>query len=391
MIINRPENELLLCCATTFGGPEKVSRIGKLTQGGINWSHLIGMARRNGVMPLLYWNLKKIDFEAIPETVFKEICDEYRINVIRNLMLTGRLFSLLDLFQDNDISCIPYKGPTLSVLAYGDIALRHFVDLDFIVHKNDVIRAKQLLLSEGYRPEYSLPRDQEVAYLQHECEYNFFHDKTRMLIELHWGIVQKYFSCHFDINKLWTDLRPVSVLNRQVITVSPEPLLLILCLHHGAKHQWGSLGWICDIAQLVRVCENLNWDSVLDQAFRSGVNRILFLGLSLAKEMLGADIPNEVDKRLLEDRAIPPLAEEVQKQIFSVSENMLRESERFLLHLRMRENLKDKAAYCLGRLFTSTQNDWPLLKLPTPLFPFYCLLRPFRLVKKFGRQALGLV
>jgi hypothetical protein len=390
MIVDRPENELLLCCATTFSSPEKLSRIRRLAQGGIDWPYLIRKARRHGVMALLYWNLKETHFETVPEGVLKELCNEYRINMIQNLFLTGKLFNLLDLFQANGVSAIPYKGPTLSVLAYGDISLRHFVDLDFIVRRHDVLRAKELLLSEGYRPEYALPPDQEAAYLHHECEYNFFDDHRRILIELHWDIVQKYFSCHFDVNKLWGDLKPVSLLNRQVMTLPPEQLLLILCLHNGGKHQWETLGWICDIAQLIGVRKDLDWERILDNAFRSGIERILFLGLYLAKDMLGAEVPDEMNRKLENDPAIPSLAEEVRKRIFAETENIPGEAERFVFYLRMRENFKDKMQYCFRRLFTPTETDWSLFRLPALLSAFYRFLRPIRLVKKFGRQALGL-
>jgi hypothetical protein len=390
MIVDRPENDLLLCCATTFGSPEKVSRIRRLTQGGIDWPYLIRTARRHGVMPLLYWNLKETHFETVPEGVMNELCNGYRINMIRNLFLTNKLFNLLDLFQSNGISVIPYKGPTLSAFAYGDICLRQFGDLDFMIRRDDVLRAKELLLSEGYRPEYVLPPDQELAYLQHECEYNFFHDHRNILVELHWDIVQKYFSCHFDVDKLWDDLKPVSLLGKEVMTLSPEKLLLVLCVHNGGKHQWGTLGWICDIAQLIGVRKDLDWERILDDAFRSGIERILFLGLYLTKSMLGVDIPNEINRRLMNDSAIPPLAEEVRKRIFTEAESFPGEAERFVFYLRMRERFKDKMQYCFRRLFTSTQTDWSLLKLPAPLFPLYRFLRPFRLVKKFGRQAFGL-
>jgi hypothetical protein len=390
MKTDQSENELLLSCTTMFGGHEKVAWINKLTQRDIDWTYLIRTARRHGVMPLLYWNLKETHVETMPEGVLKELRDEYRINMIRNLVLTAKLFSLVDLFQTNGISAIPYKGPTLSVLAYGDISLRHFGDLDFIVHKHEVLRAKELLLSEGYQPEYALLPDQEIAYLEHECEYNFFDDHRKILIELHWDIVQKYFSCHFDINKLWNDLEPVSLLGRQVMTISPEQLLLILCLHNGAKHQWETLGWIADVTQLISVHKDLDWEKVMNQAAELSIRRILFLGLYLAKDMLGADIPNEINKRLMNDKAIPSLAEEVRKRIFAETENIPGEAERFVFYLRMRENLKDKMQYCFRRLFTTTRTDWSLLRLPAPFFPFYRFLRPFRLVKKFGRQALGL-
>jgi hypothetical protein len=252
------------------------------------------------------------------------------------------------------------------------------------------MRAKELLLSEGYRSEYVLSQPQELAYLDHDCEYNFYHDKTRVLVELHWDIVQKYFSCHFGVDKLWEDLKPISLLGRQMMTVSPEQLLLILCLHNGGKHQWETLEWICDIAQLIGTREDLDWGMILDNAFRSRIERMLFLGLYLAKDMLGADIPNEINKRLMNDKGIPYLAKEVCKRIFTETVSLPAEAERFVFYLKMRENFRDKMQYCFRRLFTSTITDWSLLKLPAPLFPFYRFLRPFRLIKKFGRQALGL-
>jgi len=390
MVTNRPENDLLLCCATTSSSPEQLSQIRGLIQGDIDWTYLMRAARRHGVMPLLYCNLKKTHFETVPDGVVKELCNEYRINMIRNLFLTAQLFNLLDLFQDNGVSAIPYKGPTLSVLAYGDISLRHFGDLDFIVQKHDVLRVKELLLSEGYRPEYALPPDQEAAYLHHECEYNFFDDHRRILIELHWDIVQKYFSCHFDVKKLWGDLKPVSLLNRQVMTLPPEQLLLILCLHNGGKHQWETLGWIADVAQLTSIHKDMDWERVMNQAAESSMKRILFLGLYLARDMLGAKVPDEITSKLENDSAIPSLAKEVCKRIFTETESLPGEAERFVFYLRMRENLKDKMEYCFRRLFTSTITDWSLLRLPAPFFLFYRFLRPFRLVKKFGRQALGL-
>jgi hypothetical protein len=341
-------------------------------------------------MPLLYWNLKESHFETVPEGVVKELCNKYRINMTRNLFLTAKLFNLMDLFQSNGLSAIPYKGPTLSVLAYGDISLRQFVDLDFIVHKHDVLRAKELLLSEGYRPECALPPDQELAYLQHECEYSFVDDHRNIIVELHWDIVQKYFSCHLDVNKLWDDLKPVSLPGRRVMTVSPEQLLLILCLHNGGKHQWEMLGWICDIAQLIRIHRYLDWERILDNAFRSGIERILFLGLYLAKDMLGADLQEEINQKIMNDPTIPSLAKEIRKRTFTEAESLPGDAKRFVFYLRMRENIKDKVQYCFRRLFTSTRTDWSLLRLPAPLFPFYRFVRPFRLAKKLGRQALGL-
>jgi hypothetical protein len=50
-------------------------------------------------------------------------------------VLTAELCRLISLFAAADIAAIPYKGPVLGLFAYGNIALRRFVDLDVIVKK----------------------------------------------------------------------------------------------------------------------------------------------------------------------------------------------------------------------------------------------------------------
>ena len=390
MKMKRIENDLLLCCASPFDGLAKAGRIKELIERDIDWPYILRTARRHGLIPLLYQNLKEMHPEDMPEGITVSLRDQFREISISNLLLTSHMVKLLDLFQSNTIAAIPYKGPILGLQAYGDVCLRQFCDLDFLIHKHNFIKAKELLRSQGYEPEYHLSPAEESIYLRNECEYNFCSVNRKGFVELHWDIVQKYFSCHFDVNKLWDDLKPISLLNRHVMTVSPEHLLLILCLHSGGKHQWEMLEWICDIAHLIGVRKELDWEKILDNAFGSGIERILLLGLYLAKSMLGAGIPNEINKRLMNDTVIISLAEEVRKRIFAEAENPPGEAQRFFFYLRMRENVKDKMQYCFRRLFTSTNTDWALLRLPAPLFFFYRFLRLFRLVKKFGRQALGL-
>ena len=45
------------------------------------------------------------------------------------------------------------KGPALAEQLYCDITLRSYMDLDIIVLKKDLVRAKELLSKEGYSPE----------------------------------------------------------------------------------------------------------------------------------------------------------------------------------------------------------------------------------------------
>ena len=80
--------------------------------------------------------------------------------------MTGELLRLLTLFESAGIPAIPYKGPLLASLVYGKIARRQFCDLDILVRKRGFPKARRLLLSQDYRPMFSLTPAQEARYLE---------------------------------------------------------------------------------------------------------------------------------------------------------------------------------------------------------------------------------
>src|SRR6185369_15281035 len=148
---DRPENELLLCCARTDASPEVAARIRELTTTNeLDWDYLFLLARRHAVVPLLYLNLARERADLIPPSFLSKLKLQYQENHARNTILTAELCHLIDLFAASGIEAIPYKGPALAIFAYGNLALRRFVDLDLIVRKQDVRRARDLLIDEGY-------------------------------------------------------------------------------------------------------------------------------------------------------------------------------------------------------------------------------------------------
>ena len=60
-------------------------------------------------------------------------------------------------------------------------------------------------------------------------------------------------------------------------TLSPEDLLLALCVH-GSVHMWSSLRWVADVARLLERSPQLDWNYTW-QAHDDDVRRALGLGL----------------------------------------------------------------------------------------------------------------
>jgi hypothetical protein len=157
----------------------------------------------------------------------------------------------------------------------------------------------------------------------------------------------------------------------------------MLCVH-GAKDLWGQLKWICDVAELLRVYKGLDWKKTTELAYDSGGRRMLFLGLLLAKDLLDTPIPEEIRKGIESDPEVRRLATKVEEGLFKRSNGSVGILKRSLFYLRVRERLRDRIRYCTDLAITTTPGDWALLKLPRFLFPFYFLIRPFRLIKKYG-------
>ena len=76
----------------------------------------------------------------------------------------------------------------LALFAYGNVALRRFVDLDVIVKKSDVLKAREILLAEGYTPSKSLSLNQQELLLRTQHNMQFSRDNHRLIIELHWEV-----------------------------------------------------------------------------------------------------------------------------------------------------------------------------------------------------------
>src|SRR5215213_7019315 len=100
------EGELLLSCARTKRAPE----VTRLAVEDIDWNYFFLLARRHGVVPLVYRQLK----DLLPP-VFKQY---YQENAARNIVLTNELCRIIKLFAGAGIEAIPYKGPVLALFAY---------------------------------------------------------------------------------------------------------------------------------------------------------------------------------------------------------------------------------------------------------------------------------
>ena len=309
------EHELLLHCTRTYVDPVRAEQTRSLLNQEIDWVYLLKLADRHSIMPLLYWRLIEICPDAVPLEILSQLRERFKKNTWHNLFLTGELIRILALIKSRRVTAVPFKGPALAALLYGNLALRDFGDLDIVIHEKDIPQVRKILIDNGYRPQFRLTQVQESALPKYRCEHAFTSGDGKIVIDLHWRFDPPYLSFSAEPQLSENDLETVVLGGKEVLTFPSEDLLLILCLH-GAKHSWERIGWICDVASLIEVKKTMDWERVLRLATTQGCERMLFLGIWLAKDLMGADLPKEILQRASMDSKVVSLATQVAKNLF---------------------------------------------------------------------------
>jgi hypothetical protein len=377
MIATRPEIDLLLLCVSPVRDERRSVRIRQLLNQQPDWSYLEFLAESHGLLPLLYWELKS----ARPDIVPPSMADKFQQNLRNSIFLTGELFRILNLFDREGIAAIPFKGPTLAVSAFHNLALRSFSDLDILIRPEDVWRARDVLFRDGYTGKERLKPRLENAYLHSYDEFVLYGPGKYPLIELHWALVPPHFSVPFKTATLWERTVNVTLGNHEVPSLSPEDLFLVLCLH-GSKHCWSHLGLVCDVAWLI-ASHGFSWEPLLGRARELGVHRMVLLACVLAFQVLEAPLAEPVTRDLAGDADVPVLAGEMIRALFGVRHDESAILRTGLLHIRMRERRRDRLRYFV-RLATRPGNeDWHWIDLPGPLNFLYSVLRLPRLALKY--------
>ena len=291
----------------------------------------------------------------------------YQTNLHKALLLSRELIRIVDRLSALGIEVMPYKGLALAEVAYGDIALRQSGDIDLLIHPQDLPRIRDAVRELGYTPHLAFSEAEERAYLKSGYEFAFDGAAGPNLLEVQWAIQPRFYAIDFDMPGLFQRAATVSVAGHSAKTLSSEDLFLVLSAH-AAKHVWGRLVWLCDIARIMSL-PSVDWRRIGSQARTLGIVRILRVTMLLANQLLGVTIPPAAQANLPEDSAALSLAEEIQPHIASESLYNVESLAYFRLMMRLRERPGDRLRFLQRLVFTPGPSEWQAVRLPAPLFP----------------------
>ena len=383
---NSAEAQVLVVCARKQMDAEERNRLSELVAQTLDWALLLHLANENGLLPLLQKNLSEIACEGIPADVLKQISQESRENALRGLFLSAELFRILDRFRERNIQAIPYKGPVLAARAYGSATLRQFDDLDIVTPQKFMPAVFETMESLDYRAR--LPCERFVAKGSRAIpgEYVFVHRVNSAMVEVHTEWTLRHFPVRPDIEAMVRRSTVVSVDGKDVTAFATEDELLVLAVH-GAKDFWSRLIWVADIAEIVKQSPRLDWEKVIAEAKRLKAVRMLKLGLSLAREILGLALPSEIVNQIEADAVVARLTRQLSRNLVRRGTVPTGVLERSLYRIRMTEGVWDGVRYWARLSTAPAEEDWALTDIPSRFSGSYVFLRPLRLWKKYRERA----
>jgi len=342
------------------------------------------------MIPWVYRCLRAYPLDQVPS----EVRDQLRILTrqigMRSLTLTGELLRVLDAMSKAGIHAVPFKGPILASLCYGDLALRECDDIDVLVPAKEVWRATELLQAHGY--DFWLPtsKSDQMRLFRTGWAFTFAHHETQTHVDLHWKFTASGFSFPFGLEALWSRLKSIQLAGREVLSLPLQDVILLHCVH-GAKHQWARLEWVYALSGMLQSNPNLDWGELLRHAQRLRAERMLLLGVKLASDYFGTVLPKAIRQRVKDDQAIPSLVSQAQMRMVSQQDKPVQEAEHYAFRFRVRERWRDRIRYFiyLVRLKAApTAKDHEAIPLPALLSALYYLARPFRLAHTYGLSPL---
>jgi len=349
-----------------------------------DWEGIFLQSMRHCIAPLVYHRLNSTYRDArLPAGVISRLKDVNLYFAARNIRFYHELGKLLQNLNDS-VPVILLKGGHLAAFVYRDVSLRPMVDLDILARKADLHKIDKVMGEMGY--------NRGTEYPDHPYHIAYLDPTKRVLQEVHWHICSETVRpMAINIGDLWRDARSEVLKGNEIKLLRPEHLLLHICLHDSGQHFYlCGLRTFCDIDAIIRrYREEIDWEVVVSSASKWGITKSTYLTLRLAKEMMGAEVPEEVLTAIKPQDFKPENLVWASKAIFAPLSEDERVSEHFARFWGA-DRYKSKMALFFANIFLPRELMAKIYSVPLGS-PYIYLYYPWRLIElsmRYGRSVL---
>lgn len=344
-----------------------------------NWDEFIFNAKCHGVLPIVYNSLKNVNSMEIPSSVLLKLRKIYFDIAKENILLTSELINIVNLLDKHDIKYIAFKGPSLSHMAYGDITLRQYCDLDILIDIENLDSFSNLLIKNKYTTDENIIFLKNKFFISIANDFSFF-SKSNVHIELHWNLFRQVFHKESQKIDIWNNINKIKINKSMVNTINNELLFVYLCIH-GSKHLWERIEWLVDLNKLI-MNNNLDWDIIKLLSKKLNVDNMLNLGLLLVSELFFTKLPLDIEKRFKnKDLKLKRKILDLYKHSLFFKEGNINGILYKVLTISLLKNSNiDRIKYLISIIFKPSQYDVYFLNLHNSFRFLYYFIRPYRFI-----------
>ncbi len=204
------------------------------------------------------------------------------------------------------ISWMLWKGPAICLMAWDELGIRHFSDLDVVVAPRDRDAARSALAADGWCARDACTAAQERAIHAATRAYPLERAGS-IMVELHWSFAGSHYPSWGDVAAIAGRARTLDLGGIAVRTPAGADAILLAALH-ATKHGWSQ----AEDALLFTRLATREPDALVmatSRADEAGVGTAMRLGVRLAARLCSVILPEPPVSRT-EDARVSALADE---------------------------------------------------------------------------------
>lgn len=298
--MHRSVSLLLLLSRTGFTARQKDLIAGEI-QSFTSWKLFASLAVRHGVAALVWQNITDLGMAGHVPVTEKTLLEGLRFKAIARVSwITEAAAGITALLEKEGIKVVLLKGLALEHTVYGSRGLRQMSDADLLVAPSDALRARNILVREGFR---SMP-------LKSPLYRHIILDLGNHLPELHRGGIS--VDLHYRLfgpeggEMVVRAIEESEMTGRLFRVLPPMTSFLALVSHiykHEVKGEFQLRLWTDIFLLLERYGQRILADGLPAAADEAGISAEARIVLTVMEQVWGVAIPEVMRAQSSEEQA----------------------------------------------------------------------------------------
>jgi len=378
-----PEFLLLAACCRWPRAPEAV-RAPAATA--IDWPRFLRLVRRHRVSGLAHGAIVEARI-AMPDTQAGTLAAMALEQGRASLACAADTARIAGELEATGVEPVFFKGATLALLAYGDLAIKQSSDIDILVRPDEARATLDYFAAQGFewfhpaKPSGSRRFATMLAVLK---SATLIHRDTRKVLDVHWRL-----ATNAALLKPVRSFDAMKLAGRSVATLKRGDLAMYLATH-GAGHGWMRLKWLADFNALLNAMPPDEIATVRARAHAERIDSCVEAGLALCEHWFGGVV-----------EAAPAVPSSRGRGIVAMADNLMRgPDETAEQNTRIAQGMVQRTAgtflkkrgfrfQAINLWYASfKREDALIVPLPRALLPLYVVIGPsMRIGRNLGRLA----